>query len=476
MLFAKKFAKKDTPWTRGMRAQYQEFDVDRVQRIEGTIPTDLNGTLYRVGPGKHDVGGHDYHHWFDGDGMVSAFRIGDGQVAFKNRYVKTESYLEEQQAGKPLYMNFGTPYPGGLLRAMRQGNKNPANTNILVHGDKLLAFWEGGRPVALDPTSLATLGEEDFDGVLANGTMFSAHPHRDPYTGDFYNISTSLGRYPQVKVWRVSPNGRCEKIAAVGIKKPFILHDFGVSQSKIVILAGPYYLELKRMLGATLGVRAMADCFEWHDGEPMRIFVIDKSGQDPVRTYEIAPGMMVHAANAYDDGSDVVVDACLFPDGSPFEDIKNAFRGVMNDNAPSALWRLRFRPDGSTSSEQVCDFSFEFPRIDERLSTLPHRYCYGLEFERGNFGSSRFVKIDTATGKSKTHEFGSGCLAGEPVFVPRPGSRNEDDGWVLCMVYDSNDDHTFLGIVDAQGVGGADTRVHLPFRIPLSFHGSFHAV
>lgn len=475
MLFNKHYPKKDTPWTRGMRAQYNEFTLSQLDNIHGKIPADLQGTLYRVGPGKHDIGGHDLQHWFDGDGMVSAFKITNGQVGFKNRYIRSKSFLAEQAAGKPLYMNFGTPYPGGLIRAARTGKKNPANTNIFVHNQKLYAFWEGGLPVALDPETLQTFGEEDFDGALPPGTMFSAHPHHDPHTGDYFNISASLGRHPRLNIWRVSRHGRCEKIGRLPLKRPFLIHDFGVSASKIVILAAPYYLEAKRLLGAILGLYSMADCFTWHEGEPMLVYVIDKNGNQPVRHYELEAAMMVHAANAFDDGGDVVVDACLFPSGTPFVDIKLAFRGIMPDNPQSTLWRLRLRPDGSYSREQLCDFTFEFPRTNEHHSSLPYRYCYGLEFERGNFGSSRIGKIDTQTGRSQTHDFGRGCLAGEPVFVSRPNAKSEDDGWLLSMVYDSNDDHTFLGIVDAQALGGADIRAHLPFRIPLAFHGSFHA-
>ena len=40
--------------------------------------------------------------WFNGDGLVSAFRIKDGHVDFKQKYVKTEKFIREAEARRAL--------------------------------------------------------------------------------------------------------------------------------------------------------------------------------------------------------------------------------------------------------------------------------------------------------------------------------------------------------------------------------------
>ena len=85
----------------------------------------------------------------------------------------------------------------------------------------------------------------------------------------------------------------------------------------------------------------------------------------------------------------------------------------------------------------------------------------------------KIAKIDTQTGENKIYDFGEGCLVGEPVFVPKAGSKKEDDGWILTMVYDPSDHHTFVGIVNPASFDSEHARVHLPFHVPLAFHGSF---
>jgi hypothetical protein len=52
-------------------------------RVSGTMPVDLSGTLFRVGPALFSTFGRPYGHWFDGDGdgAVSAERFADGRAA-----------------------------------------------------------------------------------------------------------------------------------------------------------------------------------------------------------------------------------------------------------------------------------------------------------------------------------------------------------------------------------------------------------
>src|SRR5690242_20256924 len=73
--------------------------------VTGTVPADLRGTLYRNGPALFSNFGHRYHHWFDGDGSLSAVRFDGGRVDGAVRVLDTPHLVEERRAGKPLYQN-----------------------------------------------------------------------------------------------------------------------------------------------------------------------------------------------------------------------------------------------------------------------------------------------------------------------------------------------------------------------------------
>lgn len=64
-------------------------------RVEGMIPAGLRGTLYRNGPGLFDRGGARKSNILDGDGMVQAFAFADDGVCYRNRFVRTEKFVEE---------------------------------------------------------------------------------------------------------------------------------------------------------------------------------------------------------------------------------------------------------------------------------------------------------------------------------------------------------------------------------------------
>jgi all-trans-8'-apo-beta-carotenal 15,15'-oxygenase len=120
-------------WRQGYESQTQELDC-WLDAVEGEIPKQLQGTLFRNGPGLFEIAGIPIRHPFDGDGLVTAFTFpGDGRVHFRDRFVRTEGYLKEQAANKMIYRGvFGTQRPGGWLNnAFDLRLKNIANTNII---------------------------------------------------------------------------------------------------------------------------------------------------------------------------------------------------------------------------------------------------------------------------------------------------------------------------------------------------------
>ena len=78
--------------------------------------------------------------------------------------------------------DYGQQRPGGPLANAFRTPANVANTSVQYHAGKLLALYEGGRPWELDPDTLETLGEYDYDGALRSSSTYSAHPTWDPAT------------------------------------------------------------------------------------------------------------------------------------------------------------------------------------------------------------------------------------------------------------------------------------------------------
>lgn len=113
----------------------EEYDYEA--GVEGRIPSDLRGTLYRNGPGLFDRGGLRKRNLLDGDGMVQAFRIHDQGVHYQNRFVRTPKYVEESAVNRFIYPTWSTQAPGGLWENFWATNRMKSQAGISV-------YWRNG--------------------------------------------------------------------------------------------------------------------------------------------------------------------------------------------------------------------------------------------------------------------------------------------------------------------------------------------
>ena len=110
--WAEQFARamQNHPWLLAYQ-NIQQPAYAATAKLVGKWPSALSGTLYRNGPAQHEVHGYRYHHWFDGDGMLQAWRInagGKAGVSHQARLIATHKLLAEQDAGRALYPGFAS--------------------------------------------------------------------------------------------------------------------------------------------------------------------------------------------------------------------------------------------------------------------------------------------------------------------------------------------------------------------------------
>src|SRR5882757_9070354 len=82
--------------------------IDSAPTIEGKLPAELSGTLYRNGPGLFERDGYRKSTLLDGDGMIRAFTFAGGQVRFRSRFVATEKFSREAGADRFLFPTWTT--------------------------------------------------------------------------------------------------------------------------------------------------------------------------------------------------------------------------------------------------------------------------------------------------------------------------------------------------------------------------------
>jgi all-trans-8'-apo-beta-carotenal 15,15'-oxygenase len=445
-----------------------------VDEVEGRFPAGLVGTLYRNGPGRNEVGGRPYAHLFDGDGLLSRFAFDGKQVHYRNRYVRTTHYLAERAADKPVMRNYGQQRPGGPLANAFRMPANVANTSVQYHAGNLLALYEGGRPWQLDPDTLDTLGEYDYAGQLQSSYTYSAHPTWDPATRELYNFGIQYGPRTKLRTYRVDTRGGLHHLHAINLPFATLNHDCALTPRYMVFVLDPLVLRVPRFL---LGFASLDKSVRFDASKATQVILAPRDGGKP-RIAECEPFFHYHINNAFDDGTEVVLDLVRYPD---YDNIHRGFREPRRsgfDDVSTTLSRMRVGPTGEVTIEDLWPHACEFPQHDWRRTSRSHRYTYMAGVADGDSAPgapfNAIIKHDHERGVTAWHDFGPGQVAGEPIFVPRSPDAPEDDGWLLSLVYSAREHRSRLVVLDARDVESEPVATaHLRHHVPLGFHGTF---
>ena len=202
--------------------------------------------------------------------------------------------------------------------------------------------------------------------------------------------------------------------------------------------------------------------------------------------------------NAYDtDDGKVVMDAIQTDSRNVVtKPTKWPWATTMEDFASHTgkrkLVRYVVEPSkGSVSKEVLADTQCYFATINPAASTKQHRYIYCAvgSMDDKVCPPQGITRMDVLTGETqswmpKDYEF-----CGEPMFVEKKSmssetgdgeapadtaTSEEDNGYILSVLYDGREEESQLLVLDATNVGaGPIVRVPLGIAVPHGLHGCF---
>jgi carotenoid cleavage dioxygenase len=438
--------------------------------IQGEMPRDLNGALYRIGPNPQFPPLGQSHHWFLGEGMVHGLFIENGRVSYRNRWARTEQFETQRVAGRRLY---STAFGGEMSDPSVNGKpRNVANTNIVPHAGKLFAIDEGSSPVAMDPRSLDTQGSWTFDGKY-KGPM-TAHPKIDAETGEmyFFGYMAAGPGTPDISFVVVDKHGKVTRSEMFKAPYASMVHDFAITDQHVIFPIYPATIDVQRIMKG-------GPVIAWDPDAGTQIGIMPRGGSTAdIRWFKGPASYVYHPLNAYTEGNKVVLDHMVYPRVPLFPNADGSRAPIDIADAPAHLERWTFDLAGNTNDykrEVLDDLATEFPRVDDRWTGLKHRHGYAGAITGPKLPGSPFDTIahfDLKTGKRETWNAGPGNFVLEPVVAPRgPGEAN---GYVLTLIYRSETNLSDLVVLDAQNIAaGPIATAKLPVRVPFGFHGNW---
>ena len=406
--------------------------------VEGLLPPDLQGTFLHIGPGASTADAE--------PGALHAIELRDGSAV---------SYLTRP---------------------------SPADANLFWHAGSVLALPESGRPSQYS----RELEPEEFASALS--IDIASHVRREAATGR--RLLFGIDRGPETTRLRLgewAADGSLAAAHAITLERATWQHDIGLTASRVVFIESP-----TEPLGAGHAVD-----YGWVPGAEGWIGVVSRhhetnGGEAPVTWVRVDPCLVTHVLGAYDehdgDESAVIIYVVRYPapeKGQPI-DLSQPVVGSAGIGAQligGGLGTLeRWRISGERLEREPLDDRFvEYPTMDAVCDGAPFRYGYGVEMGQalgpGQVVQRGLLRFDLARAEVAAWSPGHGCTASEPVFVRAVDGRNDDEGWLLCLVDDATRGGTDLYVLDASSFGrrAPQAIVHLPDAVivPFRSHGQW---
>ncbi|XP_037298340.1 carotenoid isomerooxygenase isoform X2 [Manduca sexta] len=487
-----------------LRSCEEEIVQPQEGRVSGEIPSWLQGTLLRNGPGSLNVGSMRFKHLFDSSALLHRFAIHDGSVTYQCRFLQSNTFKKNRAANRIVVTEFGTkavPDPCHTIFDRVSALFNPGESisdnamiSLYPFGDEIYAFTEGPVIHRIDPVTLDTLERKNLTNCVAL-VNHTSHPHVMS-NGDVYNVGMSVVkgrvRHVVVKFPYMEKGDMFERAHVVASLKPrwplhpAYMHTFGVTENYFVIVEQPMSVSLCGVLRSQLANQPFVSSLHWYPEHETHIVLISRKDGKETKRFRTEPLFYLHIINAYEQNDTLVLDMCAYKDAKAIDAMYVHAIETMQCNADYANW-FRGRPKRlelplnaprltRVQPQLLADIGCETPRIHYDLHNgKPYRYFYAISSDVDAENPGVLIKVDTKTGETKTWSE-KNCYPSEPIFVPAPDAKDEDDGVLLSALVwgGSRSQEVGLLVVDARDFRELG-RAHFdtPSPAPKCLHGWF---
>ncbi|ERN12955.1 carotenoid cleavage dioxygenase 8 homolog B, chloroplastic [Amborella trichopoda] len=462
--------------------------------VEGEIPTWLNGTYLRNGPGLFHIGKYTCQHLFDGYATVIRLHFDNGRLIASHRQVESNAYKAAKEKGRPYYREFSEVLSdsnflsqigelAGLLTGTSLTLTDNSNAGVFRLNDgRVLCITETvAGVVEIDPDTLETIGKFEFSDGLG-GLVHAAHPIVTD--NEMITLMPDLFK-PGYRVLKMAPgSNKRDVIGRVDCKggpAPGWVHSFPVTDNYVVVPEMPLRYCTSNLLKAEFTQHYK---FEWLPESKGYMHIMCKRSGKVVASVEVPLYITFHYINAYEDRDEdgrlsVVVDCCEHNADTTILhilELQSLRKYIGQDVLPNArVGRFRVPLDGSPKGtlESAVDpdehgRGMDMCSINPAYRGKKYRYLYSCGAQRPCNFPNTLTKIDLEK-KTATNWHDDGAVPSEPFFVQRPGAIAEDDG-VLISLISEKDGGGYALVLDATTFSEV-ARTRLPYGLPYGLHG-----
>ncbi|WAT17520.1 carotenoid oxygenase family protein [Aurantiacibacter sp. MUD11] len=467
----------------------QEYSLDNLE-VEGEIPAAINGSFFRAVPDNAHPPMFEDDIALNHDGMIARFDIKDGKVSFAIRYVETERYLLEKEAGRALFGRYRNPFTDDP--SVKGKDRTVANTTPVWHGGRLFMTKEDGRGYEVNPHTLETRGRWDYEGKLRSET-FTAHPRIDPVTGEMFFFGYEAGGLCDLNVAYCIADKDGNLVKEQWFEQPYCstIHDFVITEKYAIFPIFPTLADLDR-------IKAGGPHWAHHQDLPSYVGIMPRYGDVSEMVWIEGPKGVscFHEVNGYDDGDKVHIDLCL-TDTCAFQFMREA-GGLDIDqrDIKGALtrWTIDMSAHKPAIEQRELGPTGDLCRVEDAVQGRPYPRAWYLSMNPqakgppmlgGPVGANFncLLRIEPETGRLSMMETPPGGAISEPAHVVSPEAGH--GGWLLSVIDipngppgagDPSDYSSELWVIEADAVEkGPIARIKTGKALRSQVHGTWVA-
>jgi hypothetical protein len=334
--------------------------------------------------------------------------------------VRTPKFVEESSAGRFAYDTWTTELP--IIPEPPSGHN--AGVTPVVHNGRLYAFDETAEPFLLDRDTLGTLGPAT--NFSEPGWDFKAHTRKDPQRNEWICFANRYHPEGVAAAHHVfDESGNRIHSRAIELPLPGYMHDFFVTDDWIV-----YYNQPALLTPDKIDELGFAPSLAWVPEAGTQLVIVPRRGDGAPIIIETEARWMWHAANAFQQGGEIVADYVGYDNPDHFlfsgEDADPAFYAWMEGREgdfvhPGKLRRLVIDlTRRNVRHEVLLEGNNEFPVVSRAVNGRRHRHTYFIQAAGDSQWWDTVVDFDSSRGLAKSHRFGAGHFLSEPIYAPDP--------------------------------------------------------
>lgn len=460
----------------------------RLRVVEGHWPEDVEGAVFIVGPDKRRPGGH----WFAEHGLLEKIHLrpdAEGAIRVEHRRVATR--LERLRRRWPALFR-----RVAFMELSPFGVSNLANTNVAGIDGRLFVGYDAGRPVEVDPETLAALtpvgGNDEWlqavPGLVEPLCAVAAHPAPDLDERALWFVNYSLvsapGVAPETHVARWDLDGPVRRWRVEGLAPFDSIHDVKATAHHLVFSDLPFVVEPATFAGAPRTLRAQSHTNLWFVAKS-DLAVTPPGGT--VRATEVR--LPIPTGHLHVDHDEVDGLVRLVAQHAPLADLTLTLTADDTDHRngrplPPAYEGLipltvqpsvvgRYRIDPATGEVHDAEVAHDVDRVWGGVLATTDSYSAGARAHQRQlwyvgagydpdlvpeawwrlYGDATdgvvapedlpdypipgsLARFDLEAMKvAEVWSYDDGAFPSPPTFVPRSGAEDPEDGYVLVVVH-----------------------------------------